>query len=524
MLRTLTSTPPELLRAPPTLGLGPKPEYFTQTLDHFSNSTDRPWSQAFYVNDTFWVPGSDAPVFLCVGGEGPPLDGSVVVASPHCNNAVEWLPETKALMLAVEHRYYGCHNQSACPYTASDEQPLQWLSSRQALADLATFHAYAVKRWQLTSANKWVSFGGSYPGMLAGWFRVKYPELVHAAVASSAPVQAKVDMQAYNDLVADAYALTSVGGSAACKAAIASGHASIGALMNTSTGRAQLAKQFGLPMGGASLRTRAGQRGFAGEGVASFPAQSNDPTCASPGCNIATICAAIDGASGDGVAKLAALRALQRSSSSSTGGDGGGAAQQRKTLVEEEKEEATKEEEEEATAAAPASSVEAAWARRQRRRRLSSSVGEMHETLDYWGYQTCTEFGFYQTCEVASGCFFTRGLDLLADNIAFCASDYGIAPADVAAAVVRTNGFYGGARPDALSPPATRVLYPNGDVDPWHGLSVLEAPTPQLPVLMVAGASHHAWTHPSAPTDQPTVVAARQTIREQVTAWLAEEA
>ena len=70
------------------------------------------------MNDTFWVPGSDAPIFLCVGGEGPQLDGSVLVASPHCNNAVEWLPETKALMLAVEHRYYGCHNESACPYTA----------------------------------------------------------------------------------------------------------------------------------------------------------------------------------------------------------------------------------------------------------------------------------------------------------------------------------------------------------------------------------------------------------------------
>ena len=92
----------------------------------------------------------------------------------------------------------------------------------------------------------------------------------------------------------------------------------------------------------------------------------------------------------------------------------------------------------------------------------------------------------------------------------------------MAAAVAATNGFYGGDRPDQLSPPATRVLYPNGDVDPWHGLSVLEAPTPQLPVLMVSGASHHAWTHPSAPTDQPTVVAARQTIRMQVSAWLAE--
>ena len=86
------------------------------------------------MNDTFWVPGSDAPVFLCVGGEGPPLDGSVLVSSPHCNDAVEWLPETKALMLAVEHRYYGCHNASACPYSADDAHPLQWLSSHQVRA------------------------------------------------------------------------------------------------------------------------------------------------------------------------------------------------------------------------------------------------------------------------------------------------------------------------------------------------------------------------------------------------------
>ena len=83
------------------------------------------------MNATFWEKGSDAPVFLCVGGEGPPLDGSVVVASPHCNVAVEWLKETKAIMFAVEHRYYGCHNASACPFVHGDAKPWQWLSSRQ---------------------------------------------------------------------------------------------------------------------------------------------------------------------------------------------------------------------------------------------------------------------------------------------------------------------------------------------------------------------------------------------------------
>ena len=34
--------------------------------------------------------------------------------------------------------------------------------------------------------------------MLAGWFRLKFPQLIHASIASSAPVQAKVDMNEYN--------------------------------------------------------------------------------------------------------------------------------------------------------------------------------------------------------------------------------------------------------------------------------------------------------------------------------------
>ena len=80
--------------------------------------------------------------------------------------------------------------------------------------------------------------------------------------------------------------------------------------------------------------------------------------------------------------------------------------------------------------------------------------------------QTCNEFGFYQTCEVGSGCFFTQGLVLLPDEMGFCQELYQISPATVAANVAASNKFYGGARPDLLSPPATRVLYPNGNVDP----------------------------------------------------------
>jgi len=148
-----------------------------------------------------------------------------------------------------------------------------------------------------------------------------------------------------------------------------------------------------------------------------------------------------------------------------------------------------------------------------------ASAGTPHAQLDYWGYQTCTEFGFYQTCEEGSGCFFTQGLATLESSDAFCES-FGISQPQIASNIKATNDFYGAGRPDLAPHNASRIMYINGDVDPWHGLSILTSPTPELPTLMVSGASHHAWTHPSSPADQPPVIAARTAIRKQLSVWL----
>ena len=72
-----------------------------------------------------------------------------------------------------------------------------YLSSEQGLADLATFRMFIHKSMNLTDSNRWVSFGGSYPGSLSAWFRLKYPHLVYAAVASSAPKLAQVNFTDY---------------------------------------------------------------------------------------------------------------------------------------------------------------------------------------------------------------------------------------------------------------------------------------------------------------------------------------
>ena len=112
-----------------------------------------------------------------------------------------------------------------------------------------------------------------------------------------------------------------------------------------------------------------------------------------------------------------------------------------------------------------------------------------HELLDYWGYQTCTEFGFYQTCEIGSRCFFAQGYNLLPGDDAFCLADYQITPSQIQAAINGSNAHYGAGRPD-LAHNASRILYVNGDVDPWSGLSILTSPAPALPTLLVPGTSH----------------------------------
>ena len=70
---------------------------------------------------------------------------------------------------------------------------------------------------------------------------------------------------------------------------------------------------------------------------------------------------------------------------------------------------------------------------------------------------------------------------------------------------------------------ATRILWINGDVDPWHKQSNYEVPPGrEQPVLrMVRGARHCAWMSRPGTTDQLSVREARREIWEQLDQWLA---
>lgn len=100
-------------------------------------------------------------------------------------------------------RFYG----DSHPTSDLSVKNLVYLSSEQALADLASFVTAMNEQNNLTD-TKWISFGGSYPGSLSAWFRLKYPHLVHGAVSTSGPLHAKADFFEYLQVVSDALDVT----------------------------------------------------------------------------------------------------------------------------------------------------------------------------------------------------------------------------------------------------------------------------------------------------------------------------
>ena len=64
----------------------------------------------------------------------------------------------------------------------------RYLSSAQVLADYAYLLDYIRMTMQGAEQSRTVVFGGSYGGVLATYFRIKYPHVVAGAHAASAPI------------------------------------------------------------------------------------------------------------------------------------------------------------------------------------------------------------------------------------------------------------------------------------------------------------------------------------------------
>jgi pimeloyl-ACP methyl ester carboxylesterase len=177
-------------------------QWFTQTLDHFNALDSRTFKQRYYVNPTYWDKMSGI-ILLYINGEGP------VFAPPmDANDEVVLLAqEHNAIIVTLEHRYYGL----SVPFTDLSTDNLQYLSSKQALFDLAHFIVNFTSTLppppsDLKLSHRIITIGGSYSGALSAWFRLKYPQITCGSLSSSGVVNAILDFTAFDQQIA-----TSVG-------------------------------------------------------------------------------------------------------------------------------------------------------------------------------------------------------------------------------------------------------------------------------------------------------------------------
>jgi serine protease 16 len=74
----------------------------------------------------------------------------------------------------------------------------------------------------------------------------------------------------------------------------------------------------------------------------------------------------------------------------------------------------------------------------------------------------------------------------LTSNTLLCQQLFGLNADNVEDRIAFSNDYYGGNTPDA-----SRIIFVNGDIDPWHALSVLESDKEQdITAILIHGGSH----------------------------------
>ncbi|XP_017778055.1 PREDICTED: putative serine protease K12H4.7 [Nicrophorus vespilloides] len=435
---------------PQTRAKAPEFGWFKQRLDHFDTTDNRTWSMRFMNQSQFFELGG--PIFVFLGGEWEISSGYL-----QTGQMFDMAAEHHGYMFYTEHRYYG----KSFPFNNVSSDSLKYLTTDQALADVAYFITHMKRTMRGMANSKVVVVGGSYSATMAQWMRLKYPHLITAALASSAPAKAVEDFKEYFEVVSDNIKLNSV----ECWDTIKNGTAAMVDLLETAAGKKKLE---GLLNTCTPIRTEEPYRAYLFSSIGGIFAGIVQYAYIG---QIKNECNQLLRNSGSPLEKLSSYVRAQY------GGD---------------------------------------------------CVGDYDEFLEYyaidniteyihrqWYYQTCTEYGFYQTTSSDDQPFGkTMPLSL---NHHTCKDLFGkeFNVDLLRRGINRTNIVYGG-----YDMEVTKVVSVHGTVDPWHAVGLTKDLNPEAPVFIVNGTSHCADLSSISDYDLPEMYAAKKRSKELIAKWL----
>ncbi|KAK4616337.1 putative extracellular serine carboxypeptidase [Fulvia fulva] len=167
---------------------------FEQLIDH-NNPELGTFSQFYFYDDRYWK-GPGSPVILFTPGE---VNATRYYSYLSTNRTTGLLAEEiGAATIVLEHRYWGVSS----PFADLTTENMKYLTLDNALKDM-TYFANNVKLPFAKHASSnakdvpWVTMGGSYSGALSAWLASVEPGTLWAYHASSAPVEAVSDYWGY---------------------------------------------------------------------------------------------------------------------------------------------------------------------------------------------------------------------------------------------------------------------------------------------------------------------------------------
>eukprot|EP01102_Stenamoeba_stenopodia_P015749 TRINITY_DN5409_c0_g1_i1.p1 TRINITY_DN5409_c0_g1~~TRINITY_DN5409_c0_g1_i1.p1 ORF type:complete len:519 (-),score=130.27 TRINITY_DN5409_c0_g1_i1:105-1610(-) len=429
--------------------------WFTQVVDHFNDENQQTFQQRYLTSSQFYQP--NGPLVFYTGNEG-----SIDLFWNNTGFAFTIAEQFGAYIVFAEHRYYG----ESMPFgDASFElDNVGYLSVEQVLADYANI-IHDIKGSLLGDVPV-ISLGGSYGGMLTAWFRMKYPSVVDAALAASAPIRqflgTGADQYAFYEIIDQDFAQAATD----CDNIVRDAFTLINTISNQSGGLQQLQEKFKVcgTLDNVDDLLNWLEGGISYEAMADYPYPANflEPM---PGYPINLTCQAIvDGVNSNDDLLQALIDGMQIYFNYT--GQSGSCFNM--SVV---------------------------------------STGALGN--DAWDYQACTQIILVMGSNNVTDFFPPApwNVTLLSE---YCEEAWHVNPDIYWATTFGYSDLNG----------TSNIIFSNGMLDPWRGGGVQTTYAPDLPAILIEGGAHHLDLRTPNPADPASVIEAREMEINYLQAWI----
>ncbi|XP_030382918.1 lysosomal Pro-X carboxypeptidase [Scaptodrosophila lebanonensis] len=432
-------------------------------VDHFSFSNNSTFNLRYLYNDTFAEKSNpQPPIFFYTGNEG-----DIEWFAQNSGMVWEQAARFKAVVVFAEHRYYGKSMPfGSNTFNCTKPEHLAYFTVEQTLEDFAMLITFLRGDRQMPV----VAFGGSYGGMLAAWFRMKYPHMVIGALAASAPIWQFTDLtpcDIFNKITTSVFQTAY---NANCTTNIGRSWKLFEKLAGSDAGKKQIADAFHLcdPIKSSDDLTKFLdylEEVYYNLAMANYPYNSSF-LAPMPAYPVRQVCFYLKDLHENDADLLNAISSALAVYTNYT------------------------------------ASVKCLDYKDVNKGSSADSFG--------WNIQVCNQM-VMPFCANSSDTMFRTKPWNFKETVDNCIKNYGLTPRpyDI---IMR----YGGKNLNA----ASNIIFSNGLLDPWSGGGVLQAPNDLIQVIIIPEGAHHLDLRESNPADPPSVLDARAKEAIIIARWI----